>query len=101
ELDFGRAEGEDVAVAKPGVGLRLFVDGDKGVRDGFYREAFSFLDFQNQVMVPDAFIIHLQFITRRPSDAKWKTAGDVYVARRFTGKNAKLNHQNARRVTSI
>ncbi len=67
ELDFGGAEGNDVAVAQPRGGLRLFVDGGKGFRRGVQSEAFCFLKFQREVVVPNAGVVeHKSFSAARP-----------------------------------
>ena len=91
----------DVAVAEPRSSLGLFVEGDKGVRLGVKGEAFVFLKFQNEVVVPDAGVFKPQIIFHRPTNAKRKMADDPKFARHFAGKDAELNHQNKRRVTSI
>jgi hypothetical protein len=101
ELDFGGAEGNEVTIAEPRGGLRLFIDGDKGIRRGVKEITFLFLEFQSEMVVPDTGLIEAQVIPRRATDAKRKMADDRCVARHLSGKNAQLNHQKMLRATSI
>jgi hypothetical protein len=80
---------------------RAAVDGGERVGRGGEQEAFLFLKFQNEVLIPDAVVFELQIVFRRATDAERKTAGNRLVARLFSGKDVELDHQKSRRGTTI
>ena len=60
------------------------VDGGQGVGRGGQRETLLPAKFQGEMLIPDAVVVELQFVSRRPSDAERKTAGRRFGARLFS-----------------
>jgi len=99
ELQFGGTDRDDVAVAENCILNRRVVDGGERVCGGCEFEAFLFLKFQGEVLIPDTVIFQLQFVSRRATNAERKMASRRLGARFFAGKNVQLNHQKRRRGT--
>ena len=99
ELEFGGTDGDDVTIPKD-CGLNGFaVDGGQGVGRGCERETCPPVEFQCEVLIPNAVVVELQFVARRSSDAERKTAGCRLDARLFAGKDVELYHHQILRGT--
>ena len=75
------------------------VDGDEGVRRCCKTEAACVLKFKRQMLIPDAVVVQLQFISTVAADAERKTADHRLGARLFSRKDVELDHQKIRRGT--
>jgi hypothetical protein len=93
ELDFGRAKGDNITIAKDGILNLLAIDGGNGIRGGGQVKTVSLLKFESEMLLPNPVVFQRQMILGRASDTKWKMAGHRSAPRLFPGKNVEMNHQ--------
>jgi hypothetical protein len=84
ELEFGRTENNDIAIAKQSGLDRLSVDSRKRIRGCSDNETLLPLKFQTQVLIPNAVVFKLQIICICAPDVKRKTADNRLAARLFS-----------------